>query len=296
MNLDEYNWIEESERAHRSVSQLTSYASCSEAHRLSRIAKVPQLEAAWFVQGDACHKAIERWEQDRSISLEELEVFYVDSYVTEANKRLAVTPDQGLWLTGGNAKGFDDLTERQDRGWLQVLQYTEYARAEEHLWRVIDVEREFLVHFGDVPVRGFIDQIVEWADGTVEPRDIKSGTKTPSSAVQLITYAIAIERVVGIKVRGASFVKLANPKGRTEKTRSTQYLDVNLADEAAYINPGFLNQFYRDADRGIEAGIFIPNPTDGCERVCGVRQWCRDRGVASSAAQRQEGLIPLEAL
>jgi hypothetical protein len=293
MDLDKYDWIADTELRHRSISQLTSYASCGEQYRLQRIAKVPQRPAAWFIQGHATHIAIEEWEKDRDATISDLEELYVDSYIEEANMYVEGWPDEGHWMTGGAKKGFQDLEDRQDKGWLQVLAYIEWARSEEHLWKVIDMEREFLVMFGEVPVRGFIDQIVEWVDGGIEPRDLKSGTKTPASGLQLDTYGKVIEGVMGIKIRGAAFVKLANPSGRTEKTKATQYIEVDLEKEAAYNNPDFLDQFYRDADRGINEGIFIPNATDGCERVCGVQQFCRLKGFGSSAEQNQRGLLPL---
>lgn len=296
MDLDKLDWKADTDRTMRSVSQLTSLSSCGEQYRLQRVAKVPQRPAAWFLQGSSCHLAIEEWEKDRDRSLVELEELYVDSYIEAANRLVEEWPDEGHWMTGGARKGFDDLEERQDRGWLQVLSYIEWGRSEEHLWKVIDTEREFITMFGEIPVRGFIDHIVEWADGSIEPRDIKSGTKTPASAIQLDTYGIAVERAMDIKIGGAAFVKLANPAGRTKKTRSTQYLPVDLEQESAYCNPAFLDQLYRDADRMIRAGTFLPNPTEGCERVCGVQQWCRIKGLGSSAGQRQEGLMPLEVL
>lgn len=294
MNLDEYNWIEESERAHRSVSQLTSWSACGEAFRLERVARVPQRPAAWFIQGHATHAAIEEWERSkRSITLPDLEGLYLDSYRDEEVKLMEKWPDEAHWMTGGARKGFADLSEREDRGWAQVLGYVEWAMGQSHLWEIIDVERGFRQLFGDVPVRGFIDQIALWGDGTIEPRDLKSGTKTPASALQLIVYALVIERVTGLKVRGASFVKLLNPNGRSKAATATQHLEIDLQQEAAYLNPEFLDQLFRDADRGIDAQIFLPNPTDGCDRVCGVQQWCRIKGTGTSAQQRQEGLLPL---
>lgn len=293
MILVDEDWVIETDVPHRSVSQLTAYSGCGERYRLERIAKVPQRPAGWTVQGHATHEAIEAWEKDRETSLVDLEDLYITSYRNGANALVEKWPEEGHWLTGGRKKGFEDLSEREDRGWSQVLEYITWARSQEHLWEVIDTEREFLQWFGDVPVRGFIDQIVQWKDGTIEPRDLKSGTRTPATAVQLITYAAVIERVLETKVRGVAFVKLANPSGRTEKTRETQYLPVDLSEEPAYINPDYLDQFFRDADRGITSQVFLPNADEGCERICSVSQFCRDKGWPSSTEEHLEGLLPL---
>lgn len=293
MALDQFEWIEKSEEVHRSVSQLTSYAGCGEQYRLQRKTNVPQRPAAWFIQGHCTHIAIEEFEKDRSVSLADLEMLYTDSYTEEANRISDQWPDEGHWLTGGAKKGWKDLEDRMERGWWQVLQYIEWAKSEAHLWQVVDMEREFVTLFGGVPIRGFIDQIVEYIGGGYEPRDLKSGTSTPASAVQLNTYGVAVERATGQMIAGAAFVKLANPNGKSEKGRSTQYLPVNLEREASYQRIEFLDQFYRDADRGIKAEIFVPHATDGCERVCGVQQFCRLKGIATSAEQNMGGLLPL---
>jgi hypothetical protein len=49
--------------AHRSVSQYSSFVRCGEAYRLEKIAKAPQNQAAWFIQGTAFHEAVEKWEK-----------------------------------------------------------------------------------------------------------------------------------------------------------------------------------------------------------------------------------------
>ena len=46
----------------RSVSQFSTYMSCGEQYRLSRVAQAPQRPAAWFAMGSAVHEVIEQWE------------------------------------------------------------------------------------------------------------------------------------------------------------------------------------------------------------------------------------------
>lgn len=293
--MAEPEWEVEIDRPHRSVSQLLSWANCGEQFRLERIAKAPQLPAGWFVQGHATHVAIEEWEKNgRETTIPDLEELYMVTYEDEADALVEKWPDEDHWLTGGRKKGFDDLSERQDRGWLQVLGYLDWARSQDHLWEVIDVERLFIQHFGVVPVKGAIDQIVQYKDeaGTLEVRDLKSGTKTPASIIQLAVYAHVVERVLGKPVESGAWVKLLNPNGRSEAAKATQLLTHTFENEPAH-DLEFLEQMFRDADRAIDAELFVPNPSDGCERVCGVSQWCRAKGFLSSAKQYPEGLLPL---
>lgn len=60
---------------HRSVSQVSSYAQCGEAYRLSRVAMAPSKPAAWFPHGTAYHAVIEEYENShRQISNPALEL------------------------------------------------------------------------------------------------------------------------------------------------------------------------------------------------------------------------------
>ncbi|MDS2171579.1 PD-(D/E)XK nuclease family protein [Nesterenkonia sp. CL21] len=274
---------------HRSVSQLSSYASCGEAFRLERIAKAPARPAAWFVQGHAVHEVIEHWENSgRGMRVEDLEDLYLTSYRNEANKLVEAWPDEQHWMTGGRKKGFDDLSDREDKGWWQVLEYLNWARTQDHLWRVVESERSFDLELGGIPVRGYIDQVVEWGDGSIEVRDLKTGAKTPASNLQLSVYKLALERA-GMEVSRASYLKLPNPNARSAAGKECQLIEVDLDGEGTN-GEQVLAQMFRDADYGIREQVFLPNPTDGCERVCGVAQWCRAKGHMAAAQAHTAGL------
>lgn len=260
--------------------------------RLERIARVPQRPAAWTIAGTAAHAGIEAWENSgRELTMPELEDIVVISYREQANMLLE---GWGLeyWITGGKKKAEDDLSDREDKAVLQVNDYCAWAISQDHLWKVKESELEFNIMFGDVPVKGYIDQVIEWVDGRLTPRDIKSGTKKPASPIQLSVYGHAIEEIYDVEVEEADFIMLMNPSGRVARSQTVEVVTYDLTQEPSYHRP-FLDQMFRDADRGIEAGIFIPNPSDSCERICSVSQFCRAKGIRSSAEQNMGGLLPL---
>lgn len=280
-------------RSHRSVSQLLGYSSCSERFRLERIARVPQRPAAWAFGGNAVHAGIEAWENSgRKMSPAEVEDVVVIEYRERAN---ALLEDWGVdqFLTGGRKKGEDDLSDREDKAIMQAIDYISWAQSQSHLWSIEASEVKFEIELGGVPLVGYIDQVVKWANGELSVRDLKSGNKVPGSPVQLAVYAHAVQEIYGVNVKLGEFAKLMNPNGRSSASQTVQLIEYDLTKEPTF-DKVFLGQFFRDLDRGIEEQVFIPNPDEGCERICSVSQWCRAKGIQSSAEQNQRGLIPLE--
>lgn len=278
------------ERPHRSVSQLLSYSGCSERYRLERIAKVPQRPAAWTFGGNAVHTGIEAWEKSgRTLGPEEVDDIVVTDYRNRANKLLE-TWDVEQFMTGGRKKAETDLDDREEKAALQAADYQDWAESQAHLWTVEASEVGFTLMVGDVPVQGYIDQVIRWANGALSVRDLKSGNHIPGSPVQLAVYAHAVNELYDTDVRHGEFAKLMNPAGRSAASQTVQLVEYDLTEEPCF-DWDFLVQFFRDLDRGIEQQVFIPNPSDSCMRTCSVSQWCRAMGTKSSAQQQQEGLM-----
>jgi len=272
---------------HRSVSQVGSFAQCAEAYRLSRVARVPSKPAAWFNHGTAYHFAIEEYENSgRKLSKELLTSLFTDLYREEINKLKERWPDEKDWLTGGNKKGFKDIEDREVIGVWQVHDYVDFAEAHKDDWRILPLgngllatEVKFTIELGGVSVNGYIDQIREWRDGSLEVADLKTGSREPASSMQLGVYAqVALQNTGKLPATGV-FVKAGRPATAKVDAKPTKDIRRTL-DEWT---PEFLGSMFKDMDRMDKLGLFLPNPQDGCERTCTVAEYCRVKGWGDRA-------------
>ena len=260
----------------RSASQLLSYSQCGEAFRLERRTDAPQRPAGWFFHGTAVHEAIEAWEKSgRTTPEAELEVQYLTTYRTLVNDKLE-TSELTEFMTGGFKKAETDLSDREDTGWYQVQDYIQQALLMQDVWEVIDVEPYFDIVLGGVRVVGYIDQVVRnKITKQIYPADLKTGSKMPAAPVQLAIYREALKIMYPNEIVAdhAFWIHLGRPPSKTGKTKAkpSRWIEEDLTDWPAER----LAQWVKDMDRSESEGIYLPSPTDGCDRVCGVAQWCR---------------------
>ncbi|ERB55291.1 hypothetical protein N806_29695 [Rhodococcus sp. P27] len=189
---------------HRSVSQLNQYERCPLAYKLSRIDKVWQRPAAWLPQGSAVHEAAEAWERSgRTMTVEDAQEVYKTSYVEHTNKYAETTPNFDFWFRSGPYAGERDIERRFGIGLEQVEKYVDWytEHPEEVIWIAPDgtpgIELGFDIDLDGVPVRGFIDAVIE-TEGKVIVRDNKTGN-TPGDDFQLGVYSVALAEQYGIE-------------------------------------------------------------------------------------------------
>lgn len=266
---------------HRSVSQVSSFAQCAEAFRLSRVALAPSRPAAWFPHGTAYHSAIEEYENSgRSLSLEALEALFKDEYSTEIAKLKERWPEESDWLTGGNKKGWTDVKDRERIGLWQVNDYVEFAEANKDVWRILPMgdgyatEVKFEIWFGKVKVIGFIDQIRQYRNGDLEVADLKTGSRKPGSTMQLGVYRQVVGKETGTLPDTGVFVTAGRPATKAVEAKPTKDMPHHLGEWT----PELLTSMFEDMDRAEKRGIFLPNPQEGCERTCTVAEHCRVKG------------------
>ena len=255
----------------RSVSQLVSYAQCGEAARLQKVAKAPQRPASWFHMGSAAHHQIEAYENSgRELTVEECTAGFEVEYDRLVAADLAKWPDWDAWLTGGRKGGEADMQDRRVIGAYQVADYIRYAEENAANWRVIASEVQFEIDLGGVDCLGYIDQVAQRADGSIQVRDLKGGSTTPGSAFQLAVYGLAVEEYMGVKPSAAAFVKLARPATARGKAKPTMELEHNLS-----LWPREqLERMFRDFNKAERQGIYLPDPRDRCEMTCTVADYC----------------------
>lgn len=235
------------------------------------------------MHGSAFHHAIELYElSGRTMTVEQAQEKYYEYYDQAIKDSLEENPDYTDWMTGGNKKGEKDIADRREKGADQVAIYISYAEAHSDEWRIYPigprgyaVELEFNIEFGGVMVKGFIDQVREYRDGRIVPVDLKSGTREPASGFQLGVYAHAIHEYMGVLPETGVFFM---PKLKRDGS-----LVGDVMKDLRPWNRDMVNSMFRQFDTAERAGVYIPNPGDGC-RTCGVAQYCRAQGNPDKAA------------
>ncbi len=254
--------------ARLSFSQLGTYRKCGEAYRLGKIENVPRTPAAWLAGGTAFHAGMESWElTGRPTDTAPAIDLAVASFDAEIEKMKAVEPDLEKWLTGGRTKPAIDLKRRRERVPEQVAKYVVFATSQP--WRIWEtpfgpaVELGFEIEFSGCIVRGYVDQIIRWPDGTLEIVDAKTGAKRPESADQLGIYALGLEIEYGDIFRPAlGHFYMAKDGTTTAPVDLTGYTFSKI------------ERWFNDFARAREAGIFIPYPSEDHCRPCDVRRFC----------------------
>lgn len=253
----------------RSISQYNSYVKCPEQFRLERMEKVPARPAAWLAHGIAFHHAMDVWEQsERKLRDWEILRIFVDEYNRLIDETKEKWPDLKLWLPSGRYTAPTDIPRRRELGQVHCLTYMQYAEgAPWKVWRLpndeLATEVGFRLMLGDVELVGFVDAVIQWDNGAITPRDLKSG-KEPVSPLQLGVYGLALWKLFGIDCRFGDFFS-----GKTGHVSDPIPLDRYTED--------YLTSIFTDVDRGINEKRFPPNPGDHC-RICPVKGSCREMG------------------
>ncbi|MDG9711125.1 RecB family exonuclease [Streptomyces sp. DH10] len=255
---------------HRSVSQYQTFVRCGEAYRLEKVAKAPQTPAAWFHQGTAFHEAVELWEKsNRRHGPDQMAEWFETAWQREHAKALEVEPDTSKWLTGGKIKPAVDIERRHEKGLAQVDAYFWYAQeAEWKIWEPAEgikaIELPFELDLDGVRVIGYIDQVVEYPDGHLRVRDLKTGTKLPDTAFQLAMYDHALDDMFGVKPGFGDFY-MAKNNAPTDPWNLQDYTREKIT------------RWLKNMDQAVKLGLFLPNPGDAC-RTCNVRRFCDFNG------------------
>jgi putative RecB family exonuclease len=247
----------------RSVSQLQQYEECPLRYYLARVERVQPRPAAWSIHGTAFHEVAEAVElTEGALSEGEAVELFSDIYARGVQEALDREPDTGRWLAAGRSGG-EDIEHRYVLGQAQTARYVQWrAERPTPLWRTpsgqLAVEVYFEVKLAGVPVRGYIDQLVEEPDGAVRVRDLKTGST--KSRVQLETYKVAAERTWGISVSTGDWY-LARNGGLSRR------LDLVEVSEAA------VAARYVAMDEAVKQGDFPARPGFHCS-FCDVSHVC----------------------
>jgi hypothetical protein len=258
---------------HRSYSQTKNFRTCGEQYRLERVEKAPQRPNCTAVAGNVIHVVSEWVDGAAHIGCAGPELYSIAREVTPRIVEEALAENISTDFPISTWKHYGRPTQAKPNGedmywWIAegipkaVDAYIDW-RVDNPAWRlaVIDdapaIEVGFDIKIGTVEVRGKIDRIFQDDSGRQLILDIKSGQK-PKTDEQLGTYW----KATGIRW-GAYLYGL--------KTGEAKYVG---PIDLSHWTDDKLEQLYCETDRAINAGIFIPNPGDGCFH-CAVQNSCK---------------------
>ena len=263
---------------HLSHSALTTYLQCGHKYYLSRIVKDAETPAWWFVGGNAIHTATENFDRmyPTRESLAEGAAagsdpnFFFDAFVEEMAR---VEFDSGdvdpsAWRVGGRAsKQYPDKEDSVwwlDNGpamfesWVKWRLGSGWHIAEFSGQPSIEIGFDFTVN-DEFAVQMYLDRLMVNEHGELVIVDLKSGSRTPSSPLQLAMYAYGCEKILGVRPKWGTFWK-----ARDGVTSQLVDLDTLPSNKVEYIVSGF--------DKLRKQGVFLPN-LDECG-WCGFNEVC----------------------
>lgn len=261
--------------AHLSHSALTTFLQCGHKYYLSRVVKESETPAWWFIGGNAVHTATENFDRKYPTLIPEGVLaqpdtnFFLDAFVEETAR---VEFDSGVdpsgWRTGGRvSKQYPDKEDSvwwlengpvMFRQWVNWRVGSGWQIAEFSGQSAIEIGFDFMVG-DDFAVQMYIDRLMVNEHGELVVVDLKSGSSSPKSPLQLAMYAYGCEKILGVRPKWGTFWK-----AREGTTTPLIDLDKYPADRVEYIVSGF--------DKLRKSGTFLPN-LDECG-WCGFNQVC----------------------
>ena len=238
---------------HISYSAFNTWLECGWKYKLTRVEEVHSRHAVWFTGGSAVHKATELYDKEPKLfnyaedywnkvwfeQVKEDEERHGDMGDWEYTKRedMSWWYGEGLWM-------LERWMDFRGRGWTPLGDYIE---------KTIDLP------IGDTILRGAVDRVMTDYDNNKVLLDIKTGASAQRNAVQLGTYAWALEKLYDLKVDKVGFWDARS--GNV----SLWGID-NLSHEK-------LESMYSTFDKARKHDIFIPN-MGNCGR-CEVMSYCK---------------------
>jgi hypothetical protein len=164
-----------------------------------------------------------------------------------ANKRKP--EDKAWWYTNGLEMLKKYQSWRQESDW--------------KIWTAPDgqpaIELNMMINFGTVPVKMALDRIMQLPDGELVVLDLKTGSRTPSTTLQLGFYSVGIELTYGVKPKYGSY-------WMARKGEPTPIVDLSWYTSDRLIR---LAEMF---NRARYEGLFVPNISN-CS-LCGYTAHC----------------------
>lgn len=254
-----------------SFSGLNNYSNCGERFRLEKVEQAPS-EPSWAqVAGSSVHTATEAYDRHQLGQTPPPRGFsrYFEEEIEKQEAASGVLSSE--WRAAGrSSKAWPD---KENRDWWEhhgpgmlSSYYAWRAAAPWQIWITPAgepaIELEINATIGGIMVKMFIDRVEQSMldSDLLAVNDIKSGRSMPVTPDQLATYALGVEKTLGVFPQLGFYYDARNGCSTSAKDL-THYRDGVLAGR------------YAAAMRGIQAGVFLPNPGPLCGS-CGVGKFC----------------------
>lgn len=267
-------------RNYLSHSSLSTYIGCGERFRLERVVQVPQTKAWYLIGGSAFHLASELLDTGRATDPEQA---WADAWAEQYERDILHDNIDPATVRAGGRSSKEWPDKENDKWWVangprmvaDYLAWRDARFADGWQWFTTPdgqpaVETPIQLDLGDVLVKGFIDRVMVTDAGELLVVDLKTGSHTPASSLQLGIYALGVERHFGVKPILGSYYMAR----KAELTGPTSLL---------HYSPDTVGRWFTAAKKGIEAELFIPNVTSMCGS-CTVRPYCTAFGAGLADA------------
>lgn len=258
---------------HLSFSSFSTSLECRKQFQLSRMLRVPQAQAWWFVGGSAVHAATEVY--DRMLfehpgptlgwSRTTLQMTWQRCFEAEIEKTEKIEPDEKKWRT---SRGNWRYKEWNESGPLQVQNYIDWRRRSPYqIWTTPDGQPAIELDIGGylpgcgMEIKAYLDRVFyDPILRTVQVIDLKSGATKPKNALQFGVYRALMEIKYGVVADiGAA---LMTREGALHKAYSL-----------AKYTPEYVGSQLGCLERDIKSRSFPANVGGACF-MCSVKDSC----------------------
>lgn len=248
-----------------SHSAMSTWLNCGWSFYLTRVQKVQENPSYWLVGGKSLHEGTEIYDALKPGESFDSRAVFEQRWAE--NYKLA---DNGMPFRAGGRKttaypNKEDASWWLDNGpkmldfWVQFREVSGYT-----LYELADgakaVETELNTEVGGVNIKGFLDRLMVSPEGELTVIDIKTSSKPPVTYTQLGTYAILVEKIMGIRPSKGAYW-MARTGEMTEPVELDHYTENRLATHVK----GF--------KIAVDNNIFIPQPGFMCS-TCSVNHAC----------------------
>ena len=266
---------------HISYSALSTYVDCGQKYYLTRVVKVSETPAWYFIGGNAVHTASEEidnnwsfYDEQATANTKSSDLLWSDLFRKEWDKHLKENaeryPDVPVSEYKAGGRTSQAYPNKEDSRWW--LDKGPDMVKNWYLWRKNNpmtiwtpegadpaVELGIELPVNNYTLRMFIDRVFVTPTGEMVVLDLKSGSRTPASDLQLGIYAAGIEKVFGVRPRYGAYWM-----ARSGNTSELVDLDYLPSDRIISLVDSF--------DFARKNAIFIPNLSN-CS-YCNVAQHC----------------------